>query len=60
MKPLLFAVVLSGSAFLIGCVGEGQPLIEEAGNDLQRGITGQGSLYEQQQSGDPFIEDSAR
>ncbi len=59
MKPLLSVALLLAGLFLPGCATEPDPLVQEAGSDFQRGITGQGTLYQQNKEDDPFIGDGA-
>ncbi len=59
MKPFLAAAALLTCQFLAGCATEPDPLVQEAGEDLQRGLTGQGTLYQQNKEDDPFIQDSS-
>jgi hypothetical protein len=60
MKLLFRAVATVAAIALFGCAESGGPDLSQTGEQLERGVTGQGTLYEQPQSDDPFIGDQAR
>ncbi len=60
MKAILASIV-AGSALcgLIGCESDVPPA-QEAGNKLERGLTGQGTIYQPDRSNDPIIREQSR
>ena len=60
MKAILASfVVASACVVLTGCESDVPPA-EDAGNKLQRGLTGQGQLVQPDRSGDPIIREQSR
>jgi hypothetical protein len=59
-----FLVLLTAAAvivILVGCESDVAPdPANEAGEKLQRGVTGQGTLYQPDRSGDPLIREQSR
>ena len=60
MKAILASTLLVGAFLaLTGCETDVPPS-KEAANKLQRGITGQGEVYQPDRSNDPIIRETSR
>ena len=57
MKAILASILI-----VIACVGceSDVPPAEEAGNKLERGLTGRGTVYQPDRSNDPIIREQSR
>jgi hypothetical protein len=57
MKAILASILI-----VFGCVGceSDVPPAEEAGNKLERGLTGRGTVYQPDRSNDPIIREQSR
>ncbi|MHA3775133.1 hypothetical protein ACXR0O_26725 [Verrucomicrobiota bacterium sgz303538] len=62
MKAFLaFLSAAIASVILVGCESDVAPdPASEAGRKLQRGVTGQGTLYQPDRTGDPMIREQTR
>ncbi len=60
MKPFLASLLLAGACIaFVGCESE-LPSTEQPGQKLERGLTGQGTVYQPDKSNDPIIREETR
>ena len=61
MKVILFALsALAANFLLAGCESDLPPQPSQVPTKLQRGITGQGTLYQPDRGSDPMIREESR
>jgi hypothetical protein len=61
MKAYLFALSMLAATFVLaGCESDLPPTPSQVPNKLERGVTGQGTLYEPDRTSDPMIREESR
>ncbi len=60
MKALLFSIAAAGLIVGLTACESDVPPAQDAGNKLERGLTGQGTLVQPDRSNDPIIREQTR
>ena len=60
MKPFFASVVAAGAVLAFASCESDVPPAQEAGNKLERGLTGRGTVYQPDRSNDPIIREQSR